>query len=345
MYNAKVTRMIEHVRGSIGDSENRTESLTIQCKSTAVTSATLSISYGEDGEPDLEILTNSNDYAVSLDLEDYATVYDLIDELSTNSWIDVSLYGENDSRSDGSIDPYDFAPVKPRDILTNKYTIRTRHWFSDRKIYRWLLDACERRLSDYSPENVLDDDELYLALHAALHGIVLLMADAAKYYSTNIDGFSGSKGSLVSNYQMLYNAIEDRISMLGVPIQTGNILRPSPTSGIPVRTSAYVKPVPVKLINAEVSGNTVSLAWAQCILAEFYCYEVWKYSTTWELVTSLTNRMTVSYDVENMSAGTYKFKVRTVVQLSVPAESQYPSTVPSDYRKYADSREIEVVVS
>jgi hypothetical protein len=346
MYSTKVLRMIEHVRDTIGDSENRSESIIIQCKSTAVTSAELTISYGIDGEPDLVISTNSESYLISEDLEDYSTVYDLVDELSNNSWIDVSLYGESDSRSNGSIDPYDFAPVNGKDILRNSYAIRTRHWFSDRKIYRWLCDACERRLPDYSPENVLDDDELYLALNAALHGVVLLMADAAKYYPTNIDGFSASKGSLVTNYQVLYNTVEDRIAMMGVPLQVGHMLTQSRITGGPVKTSRYTVPIPVKLISATSSESTVTLTWSQSILTEFYCYEVWQYSSgSWSLVTSITERLTLDYDVENLDAGTYSFKIRTVVQLSVPTTNQYPSTVPSDYRKYADSKEIEVVVS
>ena len=338
---AKQLRIVAIARETLGDTENVESALSVRCAAAGVTAATLTVGVGYYGTYILSTsVTGGTISDLSIELEDVSTIRSLVDLINAEDGYTAELLGEDGSRS-----PEDIIPVSAISILQQEQTLSTQHWFSSLQILRWADEFCERRMGGYTTENVPDDDEVYVALNAALHGCNMLLANAAKYYSFSIEGFSGNRGALVSQYQMLYNNIKDRIDTLGHNITISRIVRPGRNTGGLVPTSQVVNATPVKLISADISGSDVTLTWGQSLSVNFYCYEVWQDSGSgYVLVTSLTNRHTRSYTIESLSAGSYSFKIRVVISMSVPILS-YPTTVPSDSRKYADSNVVTAEVS
>lgn len=327
----KQTRMVTVVRDAIGDRDNRTDLFTIQYSGTAST-VTMTVDQGTmvttvDGTDDVEVI-----------LSEYSDLYELVNYLNTQGY-EVELVGE-----DGSFDPLDILPIYDVSILKEPYTVKSRHWFPDSQILRWVEDFVSRSLQGYTSENVEDEDEVYVGLNAALHGCTILMANASKYYAFSIDGFSGSRSMLANNYQLLYNNIRDRIGVIGYTMQQGQLVRKSNLTGNLTPASQVYRVIPVKLISADVSNSDVTLTWGQSLAENFYCYEIWVNDGDGYVFNSAEYNRHTRSAVVTLADGDYTVKLRTVATVALPAGLQYPATAPSESRYFADSNELTVEV-
>ena len=48
--------------------------------------------------------------------------------------------------------------------------------------------------------------------------------------------------------------------------------------------------------------------------------------------------------LEDLASGSYVYYIRTVISLSVPRNEEFPATVPSSQRKYADSKTLTATI-
>ena len=336
----KQLRIVRTVREALGDLDNTEDAFSIRCSGAGVTDVVMTIGTSYYGTYLLTTtVTGGAVNDLSVELDDLLSLRELINLINAEDGYSAELLGEDSSRS-----PEDLISVSAVSILQQEYVVQTQHWFSSSQVLRWADEFCDRKFQSYTTENIPEDDEVYVALNAALHGCNVLMANAARYYSFSIDGFSGNRGSLVSNYQMLYNNIKDRIDVIGHSVEIGRLVKPGRRTGGLTPTSQVVDATPVKLISADLSTDDVTLTWGQSLSPNFYCYEVWQDSGSgYSMLTSFTNRHTRSYTVSDLSVGSYKFKIRVVIAMTVPTLS-YPTAIPSDSRKYADSNEISVEV-
>jgi len=337
MYPTNVQRVIDNVRANIGDTENRQNCLTIRCNEPGTTSAVLTVA-----DEELTITTLPADVTpptaidLDLDLTAYSNIYTLVDAIETVGGYDVKIV-----TSDASKDPRDFTPVNAKDILNSTLTLQSRHWFSDAQIYRWLVDSMLRHAPDYDIENIREDDEIYIALQASLHGATLLMANGAKYYGINVDGVTANKGVLVDQYRTLYNTLRERLGDVRHNIIEGRLVKPSHGTGHFSPASQVKDAIPVRLLSGDVLADDATLTWTQSTARDFYCYEIWRDD---EFVAEEQNRFTCDYIDEDLDDGTYVYKIRTVISMSVNRHDTYPTEVPSNQRKYADSKTLTVVI-
>lgn len=336
MYSDSVQGIIDRVRAEIGDTENRQNCLTIRCTEPGTTGAILTIAAENLSTEILPAQTPPSGIELDLDLADYGSIYDLVDAIEAIGGYEVKVV-----TSDASKDPRDLMTVNAKSILNSSLTIQTRHWFSDSQIYSWLTDACLRHAPDYIPENLRDDDAIYISLQAAMHGATLLMANGAKYYGINVDGVTANKGVLVEQYRTLLVTLRERLGDVRFNIIEGRLVKPSHRTGHMAPASYVRDAIPVRLLSADVSTNNVTLTWTQATSRDFFCYEIWRDG---EFIAEEQNRFTCDYIDEDLDDGTYVYKIRTVISMSVNRHEEYPVEIPSNQRKYADSATRSVVV-
>jgi len=345
-YTAKVAAFIKRVRDLIGDNENRQKSFTLRSTGIGIETATVTI--GTSISTDLT-KTGSTPTEVSLVLSAYSTIYDLIDAINAVAGHEAIFVGK-----DGSHNPADLVP-STGSILEEEFLVYTRHWFSDAQIYTWLESGCYRFFPNiYIPENLPEEYSDQVVYAAAANGITALIADAAKYFSASIEGFSANIEQRVSQYRELYRQVEDMLrTFVGGKVFIGRLLHNSKYTGRKAPSDAVYQIGSVVLAEIdEYDDTSCELSWTTSLERDFYGYEVYyrevvAYVTDddYELLTTIYDRHNTDYEVTDLTAGTaYDFKIRNVVSLDINRGNEWPAVPASNNRLYADSNERQVTL-